>query len=187
MLNCADKQGGMKMEYLAITALGEQQTAVINEITKTAFKYECNIVNCWVANLGHEFALNILFAGNWNEIVKLENQLHKLEEQFNLPILFKRTKSYQPLEQHLPYSAYIVTMDKPEVIYEVTQFFNESKIPINELYADVNIAKRTGAPILSISMNISVPSNMQISDLRERFFLFCDHFNLDGILEAEKG
>ena len=175
------------MEYLALTVLGENQANIINELTKTAYKSECNIVNCWVANLGTQVAINILLAGNWNEIAKLENQLSKLEKKYNLRALHQRTKLSETLENHMPYAAYIVAMDKPGIAYEVTNFFNDLKIPINELYTEIHPARKSGAMILSISLTISVPSTIQISELRERFFLFCDHFNVDGMLEAEKG
>ena len=45
----------------------------------------------------------------------------------------------------------------------------------------------TGAPMFSLYMALSVPNSIHIPMLREEFLDFCDHLNLDAILEPIKG
>jgi glycine cleavage system transcriptional repressor len=40
--------------------------------------------------------------------------------------------------------------------------------------------------MFSLTMSVNIPAATQISDLRERFILFCDDLNLDAIIEPEK-
>ena len=47
-------------------------------------------------------------------------------------------------------------------------------------------AIHTGAPMLSLSMNIGVPAAVHIGRLRDEFTDFCDSLNLDATLEPAR-
>ena len=40
--------------------------------------------------------------------------------------------------------------------------------------------------MFSVQANVNVPANLSIAQLREEFTEFCDHLNLDAILEPVK-
>jgi hypothetical protein len=42
---------------------------------------------------------------------------------------------------------------------------------------------RTGTPMFSMNMTISVPASVNIGRLRDEFTRFCDELNLDATLE----
>ncbi|MCX7057819.1 MAG: hypothetical protein NTZ79_11690 [Proteobacteria bacterium] len=57
---------------------------------------------------------------------------------------------------------------------------------IAELDTHSYAAAHTGAPMFSLRLVINVPSRIHLGVLREEFMDFCDHLNLDAILEPVK-
>ena len=64
--------------------------------------------------------------------------------------------------------------------------FQSRGIDIAELSTRSYAAAHTGAPMFSVQMIVHVPSRIHIAALREEFMDFCDHLNLDAILEPVK-
>lgn len=174
------------MEYLALTVLGKNQPELPNELTKLVNYCECNIITCHMVTLGNEFTANLLLSGSWNTLAKFESQLPALEQKHELQTLWQRTRLTEKQIKSLPYTVYVIAMDDAEVVYQLTNFFVEQAVIINELRTEIYSARYSGIPMCSFSMSISVPDINNISDLRERFLLFCDRFNFDGIIEPEK-
>jgi glycine cleavage system transcriptional repressor len=174
------------MEYLALTVLGKNQPGISNELTKLANYCECNIITCHMVILGNEFNANLLLSGSWNTLAKFESQLPALEQKHELQTLWQRTQPAEKQINTLPYTVYVIAMDNPEVIYQLTNFFAEQAITINELRTEIYTARYSDIPMCALSMSISVSDTDNISDLRERFLLFCDGFNFDSIIEPEK-
>jgi len=175
------------MEYLAINILSENKVGIAEILNNLAANSLCNIVDCKMTTLGEEISSNILISGNWNEIAKLESCLDTLQKDLNISILKQRTKAPAYPDNLLPYNVYITSKDEPKILYEIVNFFKLEHVEITELVAESRPAKKTGTPIMSLIMSINISVSENIADLRERFIVFCDSFNLDGVMEAEKG
>jgi glycine cleavage system transcriptional repressor len=174
------------MKHLVLIVLGALRAGSINELIKLIAHYECHIVDSRISALGQEFAANILVAGNWNAIAKLESNLPLLETKLGLNILHRNTQLNEPNPKLLPYSIYITAQDSPDAVYKITQFLTHEKLAINSLYTNSYIAPYTEAPMINLTISISIPMSVHIADLRERFMLFCDDLNLDVIMEPQK-
>jgi glycine cleavage system transcriptional repressor len=174
------------MKHLVILVLGTLHPNSINDLIKAISSYGCNIVDSRISTLGQEFAANFLVSGNWNAIAKLESSLKVLEKKLGLNILQRHTDLATPEPNLLPYSIYITALDNPGIIYKITQFLTSEKLAINGLYTSSYIAPHTQAPMITLTLSISIPMKTHIADLRERFMLFCDDHNLDVIMEPQK-
>lgn len=175
------------MEHLIISVLGENQVGIANKLTEVAANSRCNIVDCKMQVLGQEFTANIHLSGTWNAIAKAESLLDVLEKQMKLHTLRQRTKVVNYPKDVLPYIVYVIAKDQVGLMHKVSHFFAEEVIAITELYSEMRPARKSGVQIMSLTMYINVPADENIADLRERFIVFCDNYNLDGIMEAEKG
>lgn len=173
-------------KHLVISVLGSDQLNSLNELIKAIASCGCNIMDSRVHTLGMELTATLLISGNWNEIAKLETLLPTVASKLELAIQMRRTETRIYTEKFLPYNIYISTLDSPGIIYKITQFFTSESIAINELYTDTYLAPYTNAPMVTITMSISIPAKMLIADLREQFMLFCDDHNLDVIMEPQK-
>jgi glycine cleavage system transcriptional repressor len=48
-------------------------------------------------------------------------------------------------------------------------------------------AAHTGTQMFAVRMTVGIPSDLQISGMRDEFMEFCDSMNLDAVLEPVKG
>lgn len=176
------------MQYLVVSILGADQAHTANELCKLAAHYGCRIINCRFAVLGGEFAAIAQFEGTWNAIAKFEGGLPVFEQKQDVRCLARRTQLRAPQPDQLPYSIYIVAPDHEQTgtAHKVTQFFADQAISIGEFYINTYKAPVTEAPMLAISLSITVPAAKLVADLRESFMLFCDDHNLDAIMEPQK-
>ena len=98
----------------------------------------------------------------------------------------RRTETRPVRGDMLPYSVDIVCLDQSGIVSSVSGFFSARGVDIAELDTHSYAAAHTGAPMFSIRLVINVPSRIHLGVLREEFMDFCDHLNLDAILEPVK-
>lgn len=167
--------------------MGQDRLGIADKLTEIAAASHCNIIDCKMFTMGEEFSASMHISGTWNAVAKAETLLDHLEKQLKIHTARQRTKITNYPKDMLPYIIYITTKDQVGILHKISNFFAEENILITEFYSETRPARKTGVFILSLSMAINVSIEENISDLRERFALFCDAYNLDGIMEAEKG
>lgn len=173
-------------QLIVITAVGSDRAGLVHELTRLVLNCGGNIVESRMTGLGSEFAMLLLVSGNWHTPAKLESELEKLSQTLGLTVSFRRTQQRKISADHLPYAVDVVCLDQPGIVYNLANFFSNRGIDISELTTRSYLAAHTGAPMFSVQMNVSIPSKIQISGLREEFLEFCDQMNLDAIIEPIK-
>jgi glycine cleavage system transcriptional repressor len=173
--------------FLVISALGDDRPGIVNELSNLIYKQNCNIVDSRMTVLGGEFAVILLISGNWNEIAKIESSLPHLAEDMDLTVICKRTEPRGARANLVPYTVDVVSIDHPGIVNSISDFFSSRDINIEELNTGNYAAAHTGTPMFTVHMAVSIPSNINISELREDFLDFCDSLNLDAVIEPIKG
>lgn len=172
--------------YLVITALGSDRPGIVNELAKNITEHECNIEDSRMSVLGGEFAVMLLVSGNWNTIAKLQDQMPSLEEKLGMTITAKSTESRRSSKKILPYAVEVISLDHPGIVNNLANFFSSRNINIEEMSTSSYAAAHTGTAMFSVHIEVGIPANMSISELRETFMDFCDNLNLDAVLEPVK-
>ncbi len=173
-------------QLLAISAIGTDRTSLVHDLTRVIADCGGNLSESRMIALGTEFAAVMLVSGNWHALARLETELKKLAEAGNFTFEVKRTEERAARTDMLPYSVDVVCLDQPGIVSKLSGFFSTRQIEITELNTRSYLAANTGAPMFAVQMLISVPRRVQIAVLREDFMDFCDHLNLDAILEPVK-
>ncbi|MEM7612018.1 MAG: ACT domain-containing protein [Pseudomonadota bacterium] len=173
-------------QLLVISAVGDNRTGVVNELSQVVLKNEGNIVESRMATLGSEFAMILLVSGHWHTISKLEGALSRFAASKNLTISVHQTDNSAEEEVRIPYAVDLVCLDQEGIIYNVSGFFSARHIDIGELTSRSYHAAHTGTAMFSIQATVHVPASISIAALREEFMQFCEHMNLDGLLEPIK-
>ncbi len=171
---------------LVITAVGRDRPGIVDELTRTILDCGCNIEDSRMSALGGEFAVMLLVAGNWNNIARLESALARIGRNLGLDILHKPTTEPEERPRLLPYAADVVALDHPGIVHHLAHFFSSRGINIQELATSSYRAAHTGTPMFSVHMEVGIPAEASISELRESFMDFCDELNLDAVLEPIK-
>lgn len=174
------------MEHITLTFVAAEYTTAIREVIYLASKHQCHIEESRMSTVGNVFAGIMHLAGHWNNISKLEESLVALQADNLLQLYFKRSEPLIVSGNFLPYLAQVVALDTPGLVYEVSRFFSEQKIFIIDLQTEPFSTSHSDTMMLTISLRINIPAEINISDLRERYMILCDELNIDGILEPEK-
>lgn len=174
------------MEYLAITIHGSADKQIFTEVSNIASSSDCHILRSQGMVIGSDAAFNAVVEGHWNCVAKFEAAMEKLKKKFKLDITMHRTELTSNNLQLIPYVAQIIALDQPDMLYNMVHFFSGRGISIETLQCDSYRAGPTHTPMLNVNLAVNLNVDINIADLREQFMLFCDEFNIDGILEPER-
>lgn len=172
-------------KFLVVSALGSDRPGLIRDLAKAIADVGCTIADCRMTVLGSELALLVLASGSWNAVAKLESQAASLGKKLDLTITARRTEERPPRDM-VPYVIDAAALDRPGILSEVADFLARRDINIDEMSCWSYAAASTGADMISLSLNISVPADVHIGRLRDEFTDFCDSLNLDATLEPAR-
>jgi glycine cleavage system transcriptional repressor len=173
-------------QLIAISAIGSDRTGMVHALTHAISECGGNVVESHMSALGSEFSMVLLISGNWHSLAKVETELKKVGETHDLTVQMRRTEPRPARTDMMPYSVDIVCLDQPGIVSGISGFFSARGIDIAELDTRTYAAAHTGASMFSVRVIISIPSRIHLGVLREEFMDFCDHMNLDAILEPVK-
>ncbi|MFQ5549424.1 MAG: glycine cleavage system protein R [Woeseia sp.] len=173
-------------QLIVLSVIGTDRAGIVQEITRVILDCGGNIEESRMAALGAEFAMLLLVSGNWHTLTKLESGLDKLTKDGSLTINLRKTGQPASRKDCMPYAVDVVCLDHPGVLFGLADFFAKRDIEIADLATRRYAAAHTGAPMFAVQMTINVPGSLNLSQLRDEFMEFCDHENLDSILEPVK-
>lgn len=175
------------LNQLVISALGKDRPGIVDELSGAVFELDCNISDSRMTVLGGEFAILLLVEGPWNQLARLESHLPELGKSLGLTIISQQTEPPPAEADTLPYLVEVVALDHPGIVHHLAGFFSQRGINIIDLATTSYAAPHTGTPMFSVQMNIGIPAQINIGELRDEFLEFCDGMNLDAVLEPYKG
>ncbi|MBD3609554.1 MAG: glycine cleavage system protein R [Gammaproteobacteria bacterium] len=173
-------------QQLVLSAIGEDRPGLVTRLSDLIKNHGGNILDSRMTVLGGEFAILMQISAPWNALAKLEDNLPTLEHELGLTIISKRTEDKKVIQNAMPYHVEVVSLDHPGIVHQITSFFSNQGINIQDLSTSRYQAAHTGAPLFSLNMIINVPAGKPLVSLREQFFMLCDEHNLDVIIEPVK-
>jgi len=168
--------------YLVITALGADKPNFVNQFTQSLTNCGGNILDTRMTTLGSEFGIMLLIEGSWGAIAKIETNLPAIEQKLGLIASMRRTTPRQALRKTMTYLVHAVTADREGILSDLAQFFTAQSINIEDINAHTYLA-HTGTRMSSMTMNVNIPVDMHIPNLRDKFIAYCDALNLDAGME----
>jgi glycine cleavage system transcriptional repressor len=171
---------------LLINAFAPATHSPLVALAKRVSDAGCNICETRVSAIGNEIAVLVLVAGSWDAIAKLESALGRMDRDESLRLTMFRTSSKPAQTSLLPYVVEVVSADKPGILFQIADFFQQHGIRIDQLQSSRYRAMQTGADMFSAQITIGIPSNTHIAALRDDFLEFCDGQNLDAIMDPMK-
>jgi len=177
----------VKNTSLVLSALGRDRPGVVSRLSRAILDAKCNIQDARMAVLSGEFAILLAVDGPWNKLARFESQLPELQKELGLTIITERAEVNPDDDDFLPYGVDVVTLDRPGILHSLTSFFATHQINIQDMTASSYTAMQTGTRMSVMHMTIAVPARLHIAALREEFMDFCDHLNIDAVLDPVKG
>ena len=170
------------MSRVVISVIGHDRPGLVNDLAKLAADLNLSIEDSRMTVLGGEFAVLMSVAGGDLALQRLETKLDRLATELDLAWLFRRTGERADVEGRVPYTVSVTAMDHPGIVHKVASFFSSRDINIYNLDTVSERAAHTGTPIFSLVMEVELPPDVRIAELRDAFFYFCDDHDLDAEL-----
>lgn len=146
----------------------------------------CNLLDARLSTVGRDVSVTALAVGSWDAVAKLEAMLTRVQREEGFKLNWYRTGPRPAQSSLLPYIVEVVALDKPGILYQLADFFDRQGITIENLQCSRYKAMQTGAEMFSAHITIGIPATMHIAALRDDFLEFCDHLNLDAIMDPMK-
>jgi glycine cleavage system transcriptional repressor len=172
--------------YLLINAYTTHPQSPLLSVSRRIADSGCNLVDARLSTVGRDVSVTALAVGPWDAIAKLEAMLTRLEREEGFKLIWYRTGPKPVQSNLLPYVVEVVAADKPGILYQLADFFDRQGITTESLHCARYRAMQTGAEMFSAQITIGVPADMHIAALRDDFLEFCDHLNLDAIMDPMK-
>ena len=171
---------------LAITALGNNPLNFITDILAAIRDCKCSILEIRSSRLAQANAAYFLIEGNWNQIAKFESVLEIIQKRLEIKISILRPEPKEKVGDYVPYSMETLSLDRDNVIESITTFLYDRDIEIEEITGSSYQAPYIQTSVFSTRFIILIPPQLRLLALREEFLDFCDHLNIDAILEPIK-
>jgi glycine cleavage system transcriptional repressor len=171
---------------LVFSAVGPNRPGHVEALAKVIKDCGCNIQDSRMTVLGNEFAIICLVSGAWDAIAKIENSLPRSGEHLGLQLSTRRTDVRPPGTDRMPYAVEVVAIDHPGIVFDIAGFLSARDIQIEDMHSSTYAAAHTAAPMFSLHLTVSLSAQTSIAGLRGEFMEFCDHLNLDAIIEPVK-
>lgn len=168
---------------LVISALGEDRPGIVDELSNIIYTHGLNIEDSRMTVLGGEFAILLLVSGEPSSIDGLNSQLDDIEQALRMRLLIKVTAETRTLDNTVPYSVEVASLDHPGIVRQLSGFFSSRDINIVNLQTERYAAAHTGSPMFALHMTVGIPAETNIAQLRDTFMGFCDELNLDAELK----
>lgn len=169
---------------LTIIAHGDREVGLLDVIARACKQSGCNILESKLTTIGEACTFICAVAGTWNTIAKLEATLPALAEQLDFSVSLKRM--LMPKEEAtLPYHIQVSAQDRPGIINELTSFFAQQQVRIEEMDCQT-YPTRNHTTVANIQLMVSIPAKQHLANFRERFMIYCEDRNLDVVLEPYK-
>jgi len=172
--------------HLLINAWSTHPASPLLAVSRRIADSGCHLVDARLSTVGRDVSVTALATGSWDSVAKLETMLGRLERDNDLKLVWYRTEPKPSQSDLLPYIVEVIAADKPGILFQLADFFDRQGITIESLHSTRYRAMQTGAEMFSAQVTIGVPSEMHIAALRDDFLEFCDHLNLDAILDPMK-
>lgn len=172
--------------YLLISAFATHPESPLLPLSRRIADSGCNLVDARLSTVGRDVSVLALAMGPWDAVAKLESGLSRLEREEGLRLIWYRTGPRPAQSNLLPYMVEVIAADKPGILFQLADFFDRQGISIENLHSSRYRAMQTGAEMFSAQLTVGIPASMHIAALRDDFLEFCDHLNLDAILDPMK-
>ena len=172
--------------HLLVSAYSTYPESPLLTVSRCISESGCNLIDTRLSTVGRDVSLIALATGSWDGIVKLELLLSRIESEKKLKIAYYRTGPKPQQSNMLPYLVEVVAADKPGILFQLADFFDQQGISIENMQSNGYQAMHTGASMFTAQLTIGIPASMHIAALRDDFMEFCDPLNLDAIMDPMK-
>ena len=172
--------------HLLINAYTTHPQSPLLAVTRRISDSGCNLVDTRLSTVGRDVSVTALATGSWDAVAKLEAMLTRLEREEGLKLVWYRTGPEAGAVEPAALRRRSRRRGQARHPVPARRFLRPPVITIESLHCSRYRAMQTGAEMFTAQVTIGIPADMHIAALRDDFLEFCDHLNLDAIMDPMK-
>lgn len=170
-------------ETVLVSASGRDQSGIVESVSGVVFDAGANLEDSRMAILGGEFALFMLVAGTGKQLDAVRAGLDSVAGELDLELQVKSVAAVQARPGVICYRLQAVALDHPGIVHKITGILRDRGVNVANLDTSLNQAPITGAPIFSLEMEVQVPADQAVNELREELQRVAGEDNVDVIFQ----
>ena len=167
-------------QQLVLTAIGEDRSGIVSELTQLVSDCHCNIIDSRIAILGREFTFIMLLSGDMAAISRVEHTLPIKGMELGLLTMMKRTSSHTEDDYIGAYNLEYTGIDAPGTLSKVTRFIAEHNVSIASLKSDTY--EQDNELHMRCELELNLPTQIDLDDFKVQFEALSSTLNVDYIL-----
>jgi len=168
------------MQQLVITAVGIDRPGLVDQITGFLLAQGANIADSRMVNLRGQFAMIILVEAGDSVAQSIRDKVVTAGAAVGLNInVADPSQSPGARAVGLPFKLRIYAMDQPGIVHKVTSLLHRQSINIEELSTRLAAGSVSGAPLFSMDVTMTLPTNLSVRSLRKQLEALCEELNCD--------
>ena len=168
-------------ETVLVSASGRDQSGIVESVSGVVFDAGANLEDSRMAILGGEFALFMLVAGTGKQLDAVRAGLDSVAGELDLELQVKSVAAVQARPGVICYRLQAVALDHPGIVHKITGILRDRGVA--NLDTSLNQAPITGTPIFSLEMEVQVPADQAVNELREELQRVAGEDNVDVIFQ----
>lgn len=153
-------------EHLVITAVGPDRVGLVEKLAQFLVREGCNIEDSKMAVFCGEFTIILLVSGEPAALSRVSNSFEPLTAQTGLIFFSKRPAPKTYPESALPCKLLASCLDHPGVVHQLSSALSALGVNIESMETKTHEAPMSGAPIFQMEAFLSVPSTVNLHELR---------------------
>lgn len=176
-MTLASKQ--IATQHLVLTAIGQNKTGLVSELTGLITQCNCNVIDSKMAIFGSEFTMIMLLAGSNSDLLELEVKLPPLAMSLNLLTMMKRTTKHEDMQR----PQYVINLEGPDqsgTIKKLTSYLAQNQIDIASLKS--NTMKRGDEEWQVAEIKIDLPEAISADKMKSGLETECQSLKMNCVI-----
>lgn len=166
-------------EHLVITAVGPDRVGLVEKIAQFLVTKGCNIEDSKMAVFCGDFTIILLVSGAPESLDRVSKSLQALTAQTGLAFFSRRPAPKTYPESALPCKLLASCLDHPGVVHQLSSALSGLGVNIDSMETTTHEAPMSGAPIFQMEAFLSVPSTVNLHELRRQLDEIGKRENID--------
>ena len=177
----------MSKAHYVVTAVGENRTGIVADISEVIFLSDCNIEDSQMSLLGDQFALlTLVSTKNEAAAQALSTACERLKAKNGMtvalfPVSARRSHPYQQV-LNANFKLRVVGMDRSGIVCRTSRILADRAVDIIDLTTHVTRAPESGSPVFTLEAHLGIPGEADVDGLQRELKALSDELVVDILL-----
>jgi glycine cleavage system transcriptional repressor len=167
------------MQQFVVSAVGPDHPGIVEQLTAHLHASGGNVLDSRMVNLRGQFAMMMLVEADDGSTARLRPSLAALAGSMGLRLLIADAAARPQAVSGIPFKLRTYSLDQPGIVHRISELLRSRDVNIEELTTRQASAPFGGDPLFLMEMQVTIPAQVAIRQLRAELQALCDTLNCD--------